>query len=237
MQTRYQLATLKKGALSVAGYFQKAQTLAHTLSSIEEPLKDSGLISYILASLNTDYDSLVTSSTTRVDPISLEDLYGHMLTHEQRIEHNTCVTDLSAFSINIAKRNSSSSTKTSRPPSSKYSQYNGRGRVVAYRLKVIFPVITLEIVLCVKFAIKLDTLLQSAIIGLIMHIKVILIILMPTSHPSWYDDTGSTHDLTNDLSNLNMRAEEYIDTDQIKVGSGQGLQIFHTSFGSIPSHH
>ena len=69
MQTRYQLATLKKGALSVADYFQKAQTLAHTLSSIEEPLKDSELISYIIVGLSTDYDSLVTSITTRLEPI------------------------------------------------------------------------------------------------------------------------------------------------------------------------
>ena len=31
--------------------------------------------------LNVDYDSLVTSVTTRVDPMTLEELYGHLLTH------------------------------------------------------------------------------------------------------------------------------------------------------------
>ena len=38
--------------------------------------------------LNVDYDSLVTSVTvtTRVDPMTLEELYGHLLTHEQPIE-------------------------------------------------------------------------------------------------------------------------------------------------------
>jgi len=48
LQIRYQLATLKKGALAVTDYFQKAQTLAHTLAAIEEPLKESELISYVL---------------------------------------------------------------------------------------------------------------------------------------------------------------------------------------------
>jgi len=71
MQSRYQLATLKKGALSIADYFQKAQTLAHTLAASEEPLKSSEFISYLLAGLNSEYDPLVTSITTRVDPLSI----------------------------------------------------------------------------------------------------------------------------------------------------------------------
>jgi hypothetical protein len=53
MQTRYQLATLKKGALLVADYFQKAQTLAHTLSSIEGLLRIQSLshISLLVSAL------------------------------------------------------------------------------------------------------------------------------------------------------------------------------------------
>jgi hypothetical protein len=84
MQSRYQLATLKKGASSVADYFRKAQTLAHTLAAINEPLKDSELISYLLAGLGSDYDPLITSITTRIDPVSLDELFGHLLTHEQK---------------------------------------------------------------------------------------------------------------------------------------------------------
>jgi hypothetical protein len=53
---------------------------------------------------------------------------------------------------------------------------------------------------------------------------------------SWYNDMGSTHHLTNDLSNLNIRADEYIGTDQIKVGNGQGLHISHIGLASIPFH-
>jgi hypothetical protein len=56
-----------------------------------------------------------------------------------------------------------------------------------------------------------------------------------TSYPNWYPDTGSTNHLTNDLSNLNLRADEYKGTDQIKVGNGQGLDILHTGLAQIPS--
>jgi hypothetical protein len=56
-----------------------------------------------------------------------------------------------------------------------------------------------------------------------------------TSDPSWYPDTGANVHLTNDLSNLNLNAEEYTGTDQIRVGNGQGLQISHSGRGLLPT--
>lgn len=78
IQSRYQLATLKKGASSMSEYFQKAQTIAHTLAAVATPLQDSEFVSYELARLGSDYDPLITSITTCIDPVSLEDLYGHL---------------------------------------------------------------------------------------------------------------------------------------------------------------
>jgi len=54
---------------------------------------------------------------------------------------------------------------------------------------------------------------------------------------NWYPDTGSTNHLTNDLSNLNLKADEYHGTDQIRVGNGQGLQILYTGFAHLPTPH
>lgn len=39
MQTRLQLATLKKGSMSISDFFQKAQTLAQSLAAVAEPLR------------------------------------------------------------------------------------------------------------------------------------------------------------------------------------------------------
>jgi hypothetical protein len=130
MQTRYQLATMKKGSLSVADFFQKAQNLSHILAAVEAPLKDSELISYILAGLSAEYDSLVTSITTRIDPITLEDLYGHLLTHEQRLEQHNFVVDLSLSSVNVAQRTVSGKPHKlySRQGSSSGGRGRGRGR-------------------------------------------------------------------------------------------------------------
>jgi hypothetical protein len=63
--------------------------LAHTLVASDEPLKSSEFVSYLLAGLNSEYDPLVTSITTRVDLLSIEELYGYLLTYEQRINQTS----------------------------------------------------------------------------------------------------------------------------------------------------
>ena len=54
---------------------------------------------------------------------------------------------------------------------------------------------------------------------------------------NWYPDTASTHHLTNDLTNLNIKADEYKGNEQIRVRNGQGLNILHTSSTFLPSTH
>uniref|UniRef100_A0A2N9GF05 Retroviral polymerase SH3-like domain-containing protein n=1 Tax=Fagus sylvatica TaxID=28930 RepID=A0A2N9GF05_FAGSY len=61
MTTRYTLATLKKGNLTITDYFQKAKACTDLLASIGEPISDSAITSYILAGLPHDYDSLIAT--------------------------------------------------------------------------------------------------------------------------------------------------------------------------------
>lgn len=53
----------------------------------------------------------------------------------------------------------------------------------------------------------------------------------------WFHDISSTHHLTNELSNLNVRADECTGTYQIRVGSGQGLKISHIGLAKLSSPH
>jgi hypothetical protein len=79
MQVHYQLATSKNGNSSIADYFQKMKLLSDTMATIGQPLKDFETVLYILAGLGSEYDPFVTSITTCVDPLSLEEIYGHLL--------------------------------------------------------------------------------------------------------------------------------------------------------------
>ena len=86
MQIHYQLATTKKGGSSISDYFQKFKGLADTLAVAGQPFNDFEIVSYLLAGLGPEYDPFVTSVTTCVDPLSIDELYGHLLAHENRLK-------------------------------------------------------------------------------------------------------------------------------------------------------
>ena len=87
MQIHYQLATLKKGNSLIADYFHQFTTLVDTLAAIVHALNDFEITSFLLAGLGSEYDFFVTSVTTRVDPLTIDELNGHLLAHELRLEH------------------------------------------------------------------------------------------------------------------------------------------------------
>ena len=220
--------------------------MAHTLAAIDEPLKEFEVVSYILAGLSKDYDPLVTSITTRIDPISLEDLYGHLLTHEQRIELHHTIPDLSSSSVNVARRHSSSFNNNSRGSSHSHGSSHvgrgkgrGRGRSsqnghFSHSTSSNQPVCQI----CGRIghlALKCYNRFDHSFQGDSHGPATYFAAPHMASDSSWYNDTGSTHHLTNDPSNLNVRAEEYMGNDQIRVGNRQGLQILHTglAFSSV----
>jgi hypothetical protein len=102
------MATLKKGALSISTYYQKAQGFSHLLATVGKPIEASELVSIILAGLGPEFDPLVTSVTTQQDFISLNELYGFMLSYEKRLEQHKSVIDLNISTANTAQRQSQS---------------------------------------------------------------------------------------------------------------------------------
>lgn len=61
-------------------------------------------MSYLLARLGYEYDHFITSITIRVGPLSLDELYGHLLAHEMRLEQHQTSADLALSSANLASR-------------------------------------------------------------------------------------------------------------------------------------
>jgi hypothetical protein len=88
------------------------------LAAVDQPLNDFELISFLLARLGSNYESFMMSVTTRVEPLSLEDLYGHLLAHEQRLAHYIASIDLSHAGAQFAAMGKTPS----------YHGYRGRGR-------------------------------------------------------------------------------------------------------------
>jgi hypothetical protein len=101
MQIYFQLATVKKRNDSITKYFQTIKTLSETLAATGLPLNDFESVSFLLKGLGSEYDPFVTSVTTRVDPLSIDELYGHLLAHEMRIEQQLPSIDLAQPYANI----------------------------------------------------------------------------------------------------------------------------------------
>lgn len=104
MPIHYQLATMKKGNSTIAGCFHKFTSLANTLATLNLLLNDYDLISFLLTGFGSENNSFGTLVTTRVDHISLEDLYGHLLAHEIRLEQTSSALDLSNACADLAQR-------------------------------------------------------------------------------------------------------------------------------------
>jgi hypothetical protein len=57
--------------------------------------------------LRLDFDPFVTSVTTRVEPLSVDEIYGHLLSCELRLEKHQTSLDLSVASANFATKGNS----------------------------------------------------------------------------------------------------------------------------------
>ena len=56
--------------MSAIGYIAKMRAVADEMATTRKPLGDEEFNSYVLTGLGSDYNSLVTSIVTRVEPIS-----------------------------------------------------------------------------------------------------------------------------------------------------------------------
>jgi hypothetical protein len=86
INTRMVLATTQKGSSTVEEYISKMKSLADEMASAGKKLDDEELCSYIMAGLDYEYNSLVSSIAARVEPITLWELYSQQLAYETRLD-------------------------------------------------------------------------------------------------------------------------------------------------------
>uniref|UniRef100_A0A2N9F539 Reverse transcriptase Ty1/copia-type domain-containing protein n=1 Tax=Fagus sylvatica TaxID=28930 RepID=A0A2N9F539_FAGSY len=226
MSIHYQLATLRKGDSSISDYFHRFTHLVDTLAAIAQPLPLHESLFFLLAGLGSDYDHVVTSVQTQINPIALEDIYGHLLSHELRLSHNQPSVDLSVASANFVHKGSSHrggrggrSTSSFCGRSGFHSQ-RGRGRGRSH-----FPPASNRPVcqvchkpghVALQYYHRFDNTYQF---DNSPQMQALLATPQQTQDSNWYPDSGATHHVTSDLANLNLHADEYHGSEQIRVGN------------------
>uniref|UniRef100_A0A2N9FV86 Retrotransposon Copia-like N-terminal domain-containing protein n=1 Tax=Fagus sylvatica TaxID=28930 RepID=A0A2N9FV86_FAGSY len=212
---------------------QDQMILSALISSLSETVLahvDFNLVSFFLVRLGSDYDALVTAIQQCCGDVTLDELYGDFLSHELRLAQHQPSVDLSLASANFANRSFSNrgscGGKSSTPPASSNSsrgfssnqqcQHRGRGRGRG----------TYNNSPCTKSGHIALTCYQrfdnSYTVESTPNMQALLANPNHAPDPNWYSDSGATHNLTSDLANLNVRADEYHGPDQICVGSGLG---------------
>lgn len=83
---RMQLASLKKGSMNVAAYFDKMKTLGDEIAAAGKPIDNDEMVSFILNGLDFEYNPIVSSILGRTDPISINDLYAQIMAFEMLLE-------------------------------------------------------------------------------------------------------------------------------------------------------
>jgi hypothetical protein len=252
-----QLHTLKKGSMSITEYFHKFTKLVDTLAAIDKPLDEDDITSILLGRLNSEYDSFVTSVTTRVDPISIDDLYSHLLAHEACLEHNNTSPDLCVSGVHIASRvsplcggrggchsysshgsySNSNGNQFTHSGDSYSNSPNYRGRGCGRGASSFNRAPRSICQICNRIGHLATTCYQrfehfnpqdSSLTMQAYHATS-----QTQSNSTWYLDSGAIHHLTSELANLNVQADNCTCMDEIKIGNRSGLSVKHIGTSQI----
>ena len=227
MQIRMQLANVKKGDLSITDYFNRAKIVANTLSSIGLPLRDDEVGSYMLAGLGEEYDSLVTSMTTRTEPFSLTERYAHMLSFEMRKEQQQSAFQITA---NTAIRSNNWGGK---------DNYKGKGRSIGSNgghgkhtfsnnsnpVRGNRP----QCQVCGKMdhiALKCYHRFDHSYQAEETHVAALASAPSYGVDTNWYTNSGATDHITSELDKMSIR-DKYQGKDQVQTANGTGMPISH----------
>jgi hypothetical protein len=85
-------------------YISKMKILADDMASTGKKPDDEDFISYILAGLDAEYNSVVSSIARCVEPITFVELYSQLLAYENRLDLQSGGQDLSQSLANNASQ-------------------------------------------------------------------------------------------------------------------------------------
>lgn len=110
MPLKIQLQTTKKGALSVAEYFEKMENIADSLTLASYKVSEEDLIMSILAGLPSEYDVAVGMINARMQTsdVTIQEVEALMMTRECRIEQHDSVVnaEIQHVTTNMAENRS-----------------------------------------------------------------------------------------------------------------------------------
>ncbi|KAK6121394.1 hypothetical protein DH2020_044858 [Rehmannia glutinosa] len=123
MQYKLQLQTLKKGSLQMREYLNRVKSVCDLLASAGHGITDSDQVLHILSGLGPEYNPVIVSITSRLEPCSLREAHAILLSYENRLEATENIAG-DSFSVHMTTQGSNS---TSRRGGGGHQSNRGRG--------------------------------------------------------------------------------------------------------------
>ena len=85
VNVRIALANLQKGNSSITDYVGKIRALCDELMASGKKVDEEDVVSHILAGLDEEFDPVVSAMCSRVEPVTVPELYSQLLSFETRM--------------------------------------------------------------------------------------------------------------------------------------------------------
>ncbi|WJZ93380.1 hypothetical protein VitviT2T_012325 [Vitis vinifera] len=224
LQLRQQLQ-LKKCATLVNEYVLKKRTLAYCLIATGQPIFDDEVILYILSGLSPEYESVVVNITSK-NHITLQCVMFMLQNHEQRIEscESTTQVDVNGASVHYATKERTLSTLVIT-----------EAMAITVDNLVVHEVCRKLVHIALKCYHQFDLSYQgqeaaananSANTSSTTYTNLQAYMTAPSSgdpnNNSWFLDSGATHHITTDSSNLASK-NDYNGKEKLDLITGATL--------------
>jgi hypothetical protein len=192
------------------------KALADDMSSTSKKIDEDDLVGYILVDLDSDFDYVISVVSARAEPISLPELYGQLIYHEQRQE--LCGKEF--FIANAASRGHGGP-----PTRGNFGRGRGHGYDRNNGSNEYSHLHRVEWQLCGKKGHTVLKCLKQFDQNYTGEEKSVATASKSYDvDTSWYVDSGATDHITGDLEKLTTR-DKYLGNDQVHTASGLGMRI------------
>lgn len=226
-----ELRALKKGSQSMRAYIDRARDLVDSLAAANTVVTDKESRHCLLAGLDSSYDAIVTSLTTTMSSLTVEDFLTFLLTFELCVEQQNKTLNSQPVA-NVVSPSRFNAPSSSHPSSTQHVAPPAPSRFpVSNRLQTQRSAIPCQ--LCGRknheapecwnrfdrsFLLPRRQPPSSAPRAYTAYGPG----LLPS--PPWTPDSGATDHITNDISHLQF-STEYTGPHQIQMGNGSSIPI------------
>jgi hypothetical protein len=237
VKVRLALATTKKGAMTITEYVNKMRSLGDDMKATEKSLDNDEMVAYILNSLDHEFDSIVSAVMTRVEPITVAELYSQLLSFENRIDLKTGGGSSSSNGSNsssyVANRGRGGRGRGGGCHGNRGRGNSGRGQEGS---RPQLPQNSKErCQVCFKKGHAANGCWHRFDENYVPDEKLVGAAYNSYDvDTNWYTDTGASDHITSNLEKLSVR-EKYKGNDQIHTASGAGMKISHIGHIVVPT--